>query len=132
MCDDDKTPTGTRYDALRMIALDDWSKRRAQFANYLAYGVDAELQMGAVSGVADVDVPEATQLLLGALKYLNTTNRNLAIGGLVRSDARRSALIDALEKRRVELASLTEAHRAALLDTKDAALRQRGMKALSR
>ena len=41
---------GTRYDALRMIALDAWEKGSERLAKYLGKDAHAELQMGAVSG----------------------------------------------------------------------------------
>ena len=55
MADNEQVKTGTRYDALRMIAVDNWDQRREQLTKYLAKGIDAELQMGAISGLADVD-----------------------------------------------------------------------------
>src|SRR5262245_1681848 len=55
MADDEKVPTGTRYDALRMIALEGWEKRGEQLARYLKKGTHDELTMGAISGLSDVD-----------------------------------------------------------------------------
>src|SRR5262249_34427477 len=54
MADNAKVPTGTRYDALRMIALDGWEKRGEQLKKYLAKGTHDELTMGAISGLSDL------------------------------------------------------------------------------
>src|SRR5262249_51745901 len=35
MADDEKVPTGTRYDALRVIAVESWERRGEQLAKYL-------------------------------------------------------------------------------------------------
>src|SRR5687767_4948294 len=64
MCYDQSVPTGTRYDALRMIALQPWEKSGAKLTSYLAKGTHGELQMGAVSGLVDMKAPEATAALL--------------------------------------------------------------------
>jgi putative membrane-bound dehydrogenase-like protein len=78
MADDIKVPMGTRYDALRMIALDDWNKCRPQLAKYLAKDAHPELQMGAVSGLADTERKEAATMLQESLEHLTPGNRKLA------------------------------------------------------
>ena len=67
MADDEKVPTGTRYDALRMIPLLGWERSGPRLKHYLKEGQHAELQMGAVSGLSDVDSPEVAPLLGNAL-----------------------------------------------------------------
>jgi len=47
-----------------------------------------ELQMGAVSGLGDMESDHATQALLGALSHLEGGNRDLAIEALLRSPQR--------------------------------------------
>jgi hypothetical protein len=98
MADDKQVKTGTRYDALRMIALDSTEKSREQLAKYLAPGNDAELQMGAVSGLSDIPAEEATRLLIEHMKHLTERNRSLAIDALLRDEARAGALLAALER----------------------------------
>jgi hypothetical protein len=78
MADDENVPTGTRYDALRMVAMRSWTQCKPQLLYYLQDGTNHELQMGAVSGLADVDDPQALEALRLALTYLKGTNRNLA------------------------------------------------------
>jgi putative membrane-bound dehydrogenase-like protein len=85
MADSEKIPTGTRYDALRMIALQGWKARGAQLLRYLAKGTHPELQMGAVSGLADINTPEAAAALKEALSYLEGQNRELATAGVSRA-----------------------------------------------
>jgi putative membrane-bound dehydrogenase-like protein len=78
MADDPRVPAGTRYDALRMVALGDPDAALEQLERYLAPGVDAELQMGAVSGLADLPHPRSLALLQTALGHLESGNRRLA------------------------------------------------------
>ncbi len=88
MADDDSVPTGTRYDALRIVALRDWSIARPQLEKYLQKGVHDELQMGSVSGLADVQDATAAEMLIGAYEYLSAHNRRLALEGMLRDDAK--------------------------------------------
>ncbi|RLS29970.1 MAG: dehydrogenase [Planctomycetota bacterium] len=96
MADDPTVPDGTRYDCLRMVALGDPVVSVAKLATFLAPGVSAELQMGAVSGLADIPDDSATPLLVEALPRLFESNRELAIKALVRSERRCLALLDAI------------------------------------
>jgi putative heme-binding domain-containing protein len=66
MADDPKVKPGTRYDALRMIAMAGWEQGHAGLTKYLAKDVHPELQMGAVSGLSDVRDPRAADALLSA------------------------------------------------------------------
>jgi hypothetical protein len=79
-----------------MVALLGWDKGGAHLCRYLAQGVNSELQMGAVSGLVDVDHPAATKALINALDHLSEGNRVLAIDGLLRNNARKTALQSAL------------------------------------
>src|SRR5690606_42008337 len=64
MADDEKVPPGTRYDALRMIALLPWETSGEQLRRYLPATTSAELQQGAVSGLGDMRSPHATASLI--------------------------------------------------------------------
>ncbi|HUE70031.1 MAG TPA: hypothetical protein VMP01_04010 [Pirellulaceae bacterium] len=97
MADDEQVKKGTRYDALRMIALDPTKESREHLTKYLAEGTDAELQMGAVSGLSDIDAQEIAPLLIGHVQHMTPSNRTLAIDALLRSDARAKALLGAIE-----------------------------------
>lgn len=77
MADDDTVRTGTRYDALRMIAMLPWEDSRTQLTKYLA-SESRELQMGAISGLGDVRRVEAVELLKQALPQLEERNKRLA------------------------------------------------------
>lgn len=114
MADNEKVPTGTRYDALRIIALDEWPRCRDPLKKYLAAGVHAELQMGAVSGLSDVDQPDAAPLLLEHLAGFAPRNRDLAIESLLRNESRATALLDALERKQVDIAWIKDVHRQRL------------------
>lgn len=114
MADNEKVPTGTRYDALRIIALDEWPRCRDQLKKYLAAGVHAELQMGAVSGLSDVDQPDTAPLLVQHLAGFAPRNRDLAVEALLRNESRATALLDALERKQVDITWLKDAHRQRL------------------
>jgi len=113
MADDPKIKPGTRYDALRMIALAPSEAHLAQLARYLK-DANAELQMGAVSGLADVDSPQATKLLAAALPDLAPANRKLAIDALLRSEDRIKVLQGLLDKGQLAADSLSAAQRQKL------------------
>ena len=125
MSDDVKVRVPTRYDALRMLGAEPWEKRGAQLTRYLAKGTHAELQMGAVSGTADVDAPGATAALVDAVPHLPPENRNLALDGLLRNEARVAALLDAIEAGKVDRAALDQARREKLLSHPDEKVRAR-------
>lgn len=128
MADDAKVPNGTRYDALRMVALRGGDVAMQQLLKYLAKGTNDELQMGAVSGLVDIDSPQSTQALIQALGDLAGTNRNLALIGLVRSDSRASALLSEIEAGRVKAVSLPENVTTALRTSKTESIRTRAEK----
>ena len=132
MADDEKVPHGTRYDALRMVALAEGADGHLQLARYLAKGTNAELQMGAVSGLSDIDAPETATLLLSNLKNLTAGNQALAIDALLRTDERAAALLTALEKGAVTNGSLSAAQIQALSSLKDEELQARAKKVLAK
>ncbi len=131
MADNDKVPTGTRYDALRMIALESWDRAGEQLKRYLAKGVHAELQMGAVSGLSDVDRPEAAPLLLSALPHLSAENRRLALDALVRTESRMRVLLDAIEAGTLAANALSERQSQRLRNAKDETVLARALKVLT-
>ncbi|HSG70553.1 MAG TPA: hypothetical protein VLA12_09070, partial [Planctomycetaceae bacterium] len=125
MSDNEQVKPGTRYDALRMVAMADWDRSRPMLEKYLAEGVHAELQMGAVSGLVDVPEPAATELLLGAVKYLPARNRDLALDGLLKSNERISQFLQALESDGVDRESLGPERWKLLQNHADPSIRRR-------
>jgi len=96
MSDDARVHAGTRYDALRMIAIAPWATHGEQLASYLT-DANAELQMGAVSGLSDMPAGEAGQAVLDALPDLTLRNRELALDALLRTVPRIERLLAAIE-----------------------------------
>ena len=125
MAADERVPSGTRYDALRILGIASWKEHGRQLAEYLSTGTNEELQMGGVSGLVDVPGPEAAGALLDHLLDLSEHNRRLALDGLLRGDERRALLLDAVETKRVTAAMLGDARRKALLESGSDALRRR-------
>lgn len=92
MIDDQSVPSGTRYDALRILGASDWDAHAKQLVRYLASDVDEELQMGAVSATADLANEAATKTLIQSLAKLSTDNRNLALEMLLSRQPQRGRL----------------------------------------
>lgn len=111
MVDDPKVSNGTRYDALRMLGVEPWSKRGVQLTKYLGREMNAELQMGAVSALADMPEREAAAALRAGLADYAEANRGLAIDGLLRNPERTALLIDALATNAITLKELDESRR---------------------
>ncbi|WP_417381589.1 PVC-type heme-binding CxxCH protein [Gimesia sp.] len=98
MADDPDVKGGTRYDALRMVAMLDYDVCQKQLKRYLKDASHAELQMGAVSGLGDIDVPTATEDLIAALPVLTPRNQKIALQALIRTDRRAIALLKAIQQ----------------------------------
>jgi putative heme-binding domain-containing protein len=114
MADNPKTPTGTRYDALRMLGVEPWDRRGAQLVQYLAKGTHGELQMGAISGLSDMRSPQVAPALLAGVEHYSTQNRALAFDALLRDDSRAAALKAALDSGRLSAADVGPARLDAL------------------
>ena len=130
MTDDEKVPTGTRYDALRMLGVDSWDRRGGQIARYLAKGTHDELQMGAVSALGDMRGDQAAQALLDSMANLSKSNRNLALDALVRDARRIAALLDAIESGKIPPDFFDAARVKRLKEHADENLRQRAARLL--
>ncbi len=132
MTDNVRIKTGTRYDALRMIAMDGFNKRGAQLQKYLAPGTDDELVMGAISGLSDIPGEMVAGIMVNVLPRLNQENRNLAIGGLVRNVQRALVLLDALETGKAKVDWVKGPHAKILRELGDPSLRERTEKLLGK
>ncbi len=129
MSDDTQVRSGTRYDALRMIALAPWATHGEQLAGYLT-NANAELQMGAVSGLSDMPAAEAGQAILAALPNLKSHNRDLALDALLRTVPRVQRLLTAIEAGDVDRDWLGDARVKQLRQHENSAVRQRAAEVL--
>lgn len=102
MADNEKVNTGTRYDALRIIALDKSDAAIPRLKKYLPAGGNEEMQMGAVSGLVDVHDSEAALLLADALTFLKGENLELALIGMMRSPDRFKMVLDQMDTGKVK------------------------------
>lgn len=127
MADAATVPAGTRYDALRMIPLDTAVKAEPALAKYLPKGTNAELQMGAVSGLNDVVSPRVASLLLKHLADMPNGNRTLALDALLRTPERTAELLTALEKKTCSPEWFNAMQRTKLTQHPQEALRQRAL-----
>lgn len=117
MSDNKNVRNGTRYDALRMVAMAGWSSAEKALTRYLSSDVDGELQMGAVSGTGDVPDPLATEALIKAWPGLKANNRKLALEALLRSTSRRMALQEAMRNGQIPEADIPPAVREKLTES---------------
>lgn len=127
MVDDEQVIAGTRYDALRMVALRDWKTARPLLERYLGHE-NAELQQGAVSGLSDVRSAEAPVLLLTSLDRLSDANRQLALDALVRDASRMQLTLDNLERGTLTLETLGESRLRRLQNADDAKVKERALR----
>ena len=114
MADDAKVRNGTRYDALRMIAVLPWDRVGAQLTRYLSKDVDPELQMGAIGGLSDLEDGRAADAIVRHFPQYTERNRGLAINALLKTDTGRSKLKAALASGVVQEAWLTPEQRQKL------------------
>jgi putative membrane-bound dehydrogenase-like protein len=117
MADDESVPPGTRYDALRILGTQPFESSGEQLIKYLD-SKSVDLQMGAVSGLGDIDDKRSAAALLSKLSEYAPVNRELAIDALLRTDTRTEALLDALESTRFSIKLLTEEQRRKLVELK--------------
>lgn len=107
MANDATVPAGTRYDALRMIALQPWETSGEQLRRYLT-DANHQLQQGAVSGLGDMEAPAATTALIENLDALTDSNRQFALEALLRTPERKKALKSAIENGKVSRKTIGE------------------------
>ena len=88
-------PSGTRYDALRMLALLPWPESKSLLTEHLTADAHPELQMGAVSGLGDVPNEQATRLLIEAFPRLQSANQQIAAAALQRTPERKKMAAEA-------------------------------------
>lgn len=127
MADNEKVTTGTRYDALRIIALDDWKVCQKQLTKYLSKGVHDELQMGAISGLSDVEGVDTAGLLIDHVGHFNEENRGIAIAALLRTEARAKALLKAIQAKKVPDTFVNAAQRETLRGSQEASIREQAI-----
>lgn len=134
MADDPKIPTGTRYDALRMLGATSWDRRGAQLVSYLKKETHPELQMGAVSGLGDIrDHPgDVAKALIDVLGSLDATNRALALQALIRDEARALRLLDAVADGRLKPDALGAKTTGALKAQASESVRRRAVELLGK
>jgi putative membrane-bound dehydrogenase-like protein len=132
MADDVRVKQGTRYDALRMIAVLPWEKAREPLTRYLTPGTPGELMQGAVSGLADVPHPEAAVLLAKAIDHLENSLHELAVEGLVRVQDDTNQLIVAIETGRIAPGEIVDGLRQKLLDHENAMVSDKARALLKR
>ena len=103
MADDESVKAGTRYDALRMVALQSPETAVQHLQRHLTSDAERQLQMGAVSGLIDVETAEADRLLADAIPWLKARNRFLALEGMLRTDARAALLAQRVRSDRLSI-----------------------------
>jgi putative membrane-bound dehydrogenase-like protein len=98
MADDSKVKTGTRYDAIRILGAGSWAHFGEKLARRLATEQDAELQMGVISALCDMEAEPVCQPFITVLPHLSGENRELAIEALLRTPQRARMLLEAVNR----------------------------------
>ena len=106
---DEKTSTGTRYDALRLVAMLPEEQAIEGLTPFWEAGVHEELRMGAISAASDIDSPRSIPLLFASAKKESGHLRSLAIEGLLRTQAGRAALVEGVRTGRLPADALNAA-----------------------
>ena len=132
MADDETVPTGTRYDALRMVAMREWTVSQPQLNRYLQKGIHEELQMGAISGISDVPREEIAAILIAGYSHFSDTNRKLAIGALVRNEQRCMETLRAIAAQKLPQELRQNDQISALKNHKSNAVRQLAIEVLEK
>lgn len=114
MADAPAVRNGTRYDALRMLAVLPWDRVGAQLVRYLSAEVDPELQLGAIGGLSDLQDPRAGRALVAHAAQYAEANRRHVVNALLRTDERRALLREALAGGRIPDGWLTDEQRGRL------------------
>ena len=93
MAEDVRIREGTRYDAMRIIAMQPWEVCGPQLSGYLKKGVSEELQAGAISGSLDVPDAAAFEAVIRGVPDYPVSNRDLALDGAMRTRLGRKAVL---------------------------------------
>lgn len=115
MADDPAIRNGTRYDALRMLAVLPWDRAGARLTRYLSKDVDPELQMGAIGGLSDLQDDRAADALVAHMAQYTERNRGLAINALLKTSTGKARLAAAIKSSTVQDAWLTPEQRQRLV-----------------
>ncbi len=99
-------PYPWRYDALRMIAMDEPERSIPELAGYLEPGLNNHLHMGAISGLSDIRSPDVPELILDNISGYSENNFNIALEVMMRTEDRRDALRSAVEDGTIEIEDL--------------------------
>jgi hypothetical protein len=122
-------PLPTRYDALRMIAMQPWHESGERLAKHLEDSEET-LQMGAVSGLADMLSPQVAKALLSAWNQYTEGSRALAFEALLRTPSRTAALLEAITTGQVAPSELSAEQTRQLRDLGHPQLRTRARQLL--
>ncbi|MAT15488.1 MAG: hypothetical protein CMJ46_09495 [Planctomyces sp.] len=126
-----KIKTGTRYDALRNIAMLSWEEAGAHLTEYLTYGADPEMKQGAICGMADMHSAAVDSLLLAGWLHYEPHNRFFALEGMLRTPDRFRILNKEVRAGRVDTGFLSDEDRQKLLEHPHALTRQHAAELLA-
>jgi hypothetical protein len=108
MADQNNVKIGTRYDAFRILGAGKWEDFGEKLVNCLKSERNAELQMGVVSAMGDMEADQIAKALIASLEELANENRQLAIETLLRTPERSKVLLNAVNKGEVSRDLISE------------------------
>ncbi|MBL8818061.1 MAG: neutral/alkaline non-lysosomal ceramidase N-terminal domain-containing protein [Planctomyces sp.] len=127
MSDNEMVRSGTRYDALRMIAMESFEVHGRQLVRYLSPCINDELQMGAISGLSDMAAADAGIAIAENIGHFSDYNRTLAVAALLRTTPRTQRLLKAIESQELTTEQIDQSTRNALRSHSDAIIRQKAV-----
>ncbi|MFO0427029.1 MAG: PVC-type heme-binding CxxCH protein [Planctomyces sp.] len=128
MCDNEAVRKGTRYDALRMAAMLPWSMTGQLLSRYIGKGIDEELQMGAISAMADMPAADAGRTIIENLTHYGQHNRSLALDAMLRTGPRINRLLNFVEAGTIKSTDLGDERVRKIREHSDAQIRARAEK----
>lgn len=130
MADDESVPAGTRYDALRMVAMRDVKVSLPHLDRYLQKGIHEELQMGAISGISDVQNEAVAAMLIAGYSHYSAGNQKLAIEALLRNESRGIETLNAIASQKLPFELRMNSPVTKLRTHSSAAVRERAAQVL--
>ena len=126
MADNPGVKNGTRYDALRMVAMLGWDPSREQLFRYLGKRFQRRTPDGGGQRARRHPGPGGDGFTPEAIfPGFTPGNQNMALEGLLRSDERMLALLAAIERGDVTAAQLGEERAKRLLAAESAKVKER-------
>lgn len=113
--EDTNVRSGTRYDAIRLLALSQWEAAKPVLSKYIQPNSQIDLIHGSIDGLADSPHPEAAVILCMAYNELPERLKGFAQRGLLRVDGNKQYLLTAIDEGLISPKAVPDAIRDGLV-----------------